>query len=292
MASLPAVVRQVTVGVDSHKDVHVAAAVDQVGRVLGTTWVPTTTPGRGAAAGLGEAPGCRAALWDRGHGQLWGRAQPLAATAGLSGPGGQPPQPAGPPAPRQVRPGGRRGRRPGRVGRRGHDHAQGGQRHRGDATGAAGGPPLGHQGPRPGRQPTPQPAGDRTRPTAPPAPRAAAGPAGPGRGRRPPRAADRPTGRDQVHPARARPPLPAPDRRTRPVGCATGRPGPQGARPIVQPILKKGEVLGGQRLQQLPPALGLLHPGLGCGGWHGRRGQGLLGPGADGGGRGCSLHER
>jgi transposase len=45
MASLPAVVRQVTVGVDSHKDVHVAAAVDQVGRVLGTTWVPTTTQG-------------------------------------------------------------------------------------------------------------------------------------------------------------------------------------------------------------------------------------------------------
>jgi len=45
MASLPAVVRQVTVGVDSHKDVHVAAAVDQVGRVLGTTWIPTTTQG-------------------------------------------------------------------------------------------------------------------------------------------------------------------------------------------------------------------------------------------------------
>jgi transposase len=46
MASLPAVVRQVTVGVDSHKEVHVAAAaVDQVGRVLGTTWVPTTTQG-------------------------------------------------------------------------------------------------------------------------------------------------------------------------------------------------------------------------------------------------------
>src|SRR5215218_5008138 len=47
MASLPAVAPQVTVGVDSHKDVHVAAAVDQVGRVLGTIWVPTTT--RGAA---------------------------------------------------------------------------------------------------------------------------------------------------------------------------------------------------------------------------------------------------
>ena len=36
MASLPAVAPQITVGVDSHKDVHVAAAVDQVGRVLGT----------------------------------------------------------------------------------------------------------------------------------------------------------------------------------------------------------------------------------------------------------------
>jgi transposase len=47
MASLPTVAPQVTVGVDSHKDVHVAVAVDHLGRVLGTTWVPTTT--RGAA---------------------------------------------------------------------------------------------------------------------------------------------------------------------------------------------------------------------------------------------------
>ena len=53
MASLPAVAPQSTVGVDSHKDVHVAAAVDQVGRVLGTTWVPTTT--RGSAQLLGWA---------------------------------------------------------------------------------------------------------------------------------------------------------------------------------------------------------------------------------------------
>ncbi len=35
----------VTVGVDSHGDVHVAAAVDQLGRLLGTTTVPTTTRG-------------------------------------------------------------------------------------------------------------------------------------------------------------------------------------------------------------------------------------------------------
>ena len=54
MASLSGVAPQVTVGVDSHKDVHVAAAVDQVGRVLGTIWVPTTTPRLGAAAGAGR----------------------------------------------------------------------------------------------------------------------------------------------------------------------------------------------------------------------------------------------
>jgi hypothetical protein len=35
----------VTVGVDSHGDVHLAAAVDQLGRLLATTTVPTTTRG-------------------------------------------------------------------------------------------------------------------------------------------------------------------------------------------------------------------------------------------------------
>jgi len=35
----------VTVGVDSHKDAHVAAAVDQLGRIVGTTQVPTTVRG-------------------------------------------------------------------------------------------------------------------------------------------------------------------------------------------------------------------------------------------------------
>ena len=53
MASLPGVAPQITVGVDSHKDVHVAAAVDHLGRVLGTIWVPTTT--RGSAQLLGWA---------------------------------------------------------------------------------------------------------------------------------------------------------------------------------------------------------------------------------------------
>ena len=36
---------QVTVGVDTHADVHVAAAVDQLGRLVGTHSVPTTPAG-------------------------------------------------------------------------------------------------------------------------------------------------------------------------------------------------------------------------------------------------------
>src|SRR6266487_1094351 len=58
MASMPHPQRLVTVGVDSHKDVHVAAAVDQLGRLLGTTQAPTTQRGYGQlqrwAQGLGQ----------------------------------------------------------------------------------------------------------------------------------------------------------------------------------------------------------------------------------------------
>src|SRR5207248_8327537 len=49
----------VTAGVDTHADVHVAAVVDQVGRVLGTRAFPA------------DAAGYRAALaWMRAHGEL------------------------------------------------------------------------------------------------------------------------------------------------------------------------------------------------------------------------------
>jgi transposase len=58
MASMPHAERLVTVGVDSHKDTHVAAAVDQLGRLLGTTQAPTTERGFGQlerwAQGLGQ----------------------------------------------------------------------------------------------------------------------------------------------------------------------------------------------------------------------------------------------
>jgi transposase len=41
----PPATRIITIGVDSHKDAHVAAAVDQLGRILATTSIPTTPHG-------------------------------------------------------------------------------------------------------------------------------------------------------------------------------------------------------------------------------------------------------
>jgi hypothetical protein len=66
----------VTGGVDTHADVHVAAAVDQVGRVLGTQAFPATTAGYRAALAWMRA---RRAGRGRGggHWQLRCRAGPL-----------------------------------------------------------------------------------------------------------------------------------------------------------------------------------------------------------------------
>jgi hypothetical protein len=47
---MPQVQRRVTVGDDSHKHVQVAAAVDQIGRILATTQVATTLRGHAQLA--------------------------------------------------------------------------------------------------------------------------------------------------------------------------------------------------------------------------------------------------
>jgi hypothetical protein len=47
----------VTIGVDTHKDRHVAAAVDQLGRVLGTISLPATAAGYRALAGWVQSYG-------------------------------------------------------------------------------------------------------------------------------------------------------------------------------------------------------------------------------------------
>ena len=58
MTTLVSTEVQITVGVDTHADVHVAAALDQLGRLLETHSVPTTPTGYGAllawSRGLGE----------------------------------------------------------------------------------------------------------------------------------------------------------------------------------------------------------------------------------------------
>ena len=59
MTTIPAPARTVTGGVDTHADMHVAAAVDQVGGVLGTASFPTT--------GAGYR---RLLAWLQSHGQL------------------------------------------------------------------------------------------------------------------------------------------------------------------------------------------------------------------------------
>src|SRR5690606_20974205 len=51
--------RPVTGGVDTHKDLHVAAVVDEAGRILGTESFPATHRGYG-----------RLLRWLQGHGEL------------------------------------------------------------------------------------------------------------------------------------------------------------------------------------------------------------------------------
>lgn len=57
----PQVTRQVTLGVDTHKHLHVAAARDQLGRPVATTHAPATPGGYAQlvawAKGLGEIVG-------------------------------------------------------------------------------------------------------------------------------------------------------------------------------------------------------------------------------------------
>jgi transposase len=48
LPTLPDPAALVTLGIDTHADTHVAAALDQAGRLLGTRTVPTTPAGYAA----------------------------------------------------------------------------------------------------------------------------------------------------------------------------------------------------------------------------------------------------
>jgi hypothetical protein len=68
MRCIPTDAAGITLGVDTHKDIHVAVALDGLGRRLGTLSIPTTPAGYEETCGLGEgvrsSGGCR----DRRHG--------------------------------------------------------------------------------------------------------------------------------------------------------------------------------------------------------------------------------
>jgi transposase len=152
----------VTLGVDTHAETHVAAALDQAGRLLGTRTVPTTPAGYAAllawASTLGVWTG---SAWRAPAAPAPGSPAGCALTAKPSwrstGPTGPPdgararPTPWTPTRPpercRPVRPRGPQGRR----------------RPGGDDPLAAPGAPLGGQGPHAGRQPAQRAAGDRAR---------------------------------------------------------------------------------------------------------------------------------
>ena len=114
------------VGVDTHGDVHVACAIDELGRHLATAQFPTTPKGYrtllGWARGLGPGGGLR-----RGRDRLLRRRPgPFPERAGVGGVRGQPPRPAGAAPAWYVRSGGCRGGGPGGVGRSGDGHPKSG----------------------------------------------------------------------------------------------------------------------------------------------------------------------
>ena len=95
---------RVVIGVDTHKDVHVAVALDNLGRTLDSTAIPTTPKGYRQAGGVGRQAGAGRGVRVEGTGRT-GPAWPATWPSGLLGDRGHPPQPPSPPPERQVRPG-------------------------------------------------------------------------------------------------------------------------------------------------------------------------------------------
>jgi hypothetical protein len=109
---------QLTIGVDTHLELHVAHANDQLGRPLATLQIPTTPAGYQQLLAWAHGLGCRSP-GGGGHRQLRRCPRPLPGRQRPSRGRGQPTRPGDPTAEGQVRPPGRPGRRPGRPGRTG-----------------------------------------------------------------------------------------------------------------------------------------------------------------------------
>ena len=94
----------VTGGVDTHLDVHVAAALDQLGGVLGTAALPDHGGRLPAAAALAARRSGRShAVGVEGTGSYGSALARHLADAGVRGDRGVPAEPAGPPPARQDR---------------------------------------------------------------------------------------------------------------------------------------------------------------------------------------------
>ena len=97
------IARTITGGVDTHLDVHVAAALDERGALLGTESFPTTPRATGSCW-IGSRLRDRRARRRRRDRQLRGRTDPPPAPPRDLGGRSGPAQPPEAPAPGQVRP--------------------------------------------------------------------------------------------------------------------------------------------------------------------------------------------
>ena len=123
--------RPITGGVDTHADMHVAAALDPIGGLLGVREFPATTAGYGRLLGwLGEF-GTVCLVGIEGTGSYGAGLSRHVTAAGVRVVEVGPLRPAGPPPARQIGPPGRGQRCPGRPVRPGPRRAEGPGRRRG-----------------------------------------------------------------------------------------------------------------------------------------------------------------
>ena len=87
--------RDVTGGIDTHGEVHVAAALDEVGGLLGTESFDATPDGYSALLSWLAGFGAVGKVGVEGTGFLWGRTRPVPRPGRCRGDRGRPPQPPG-----------------------------------------------------------------------------------------------------------------------------------------------------------------------------------------------------
>ena len=150
-------------GVDTHKQVHVAAALDAAGRLLATAEFDAAPHGYRELAGWLRSWGAVCRVGVEGTGSYGASLTRHLAAAGVEVVEGEPPEPPDATAPRQNRHRRRRGRGASRAQRRGCRCAQVRRRLRGGDPHPQRGSPLRRQGPHRCRQPDQRCRGDRPR---------------------------------------------------------------------------------------------------------------------------------